>query len=49
MEQLALEEYLEEIRRLEEKIGRLDKKIEVSPSLHSPHSGVAPLRSGLLH
>jgi transposase len=28
MEQLALEEYLEEIRRLEEKIGRLDKKIE---------------------
>jgi transposase len=28
MEQLALEEYLEEVRRLEEKIGRLDKKIE---------------------
>jgi transposase len=28
MEQLTLEEYLEEVRRLEEKIGRLDKKIE---------------------
>jgi transposase len=28
MEQLALEEYLEEIRRLEEKIGRLDQKLE---------------------
>jgi transposase len=28
MEQLALEEYLEEIRRLEDKIGRLDKKLE---------------------
>lgn len=28
MEQLTLEEYLEEIRRLEGKIGRLDKKIE---------------------
>jgi transposase len=28
MEQLTKEEYLEEIRRIEEKVGRLDKKIE---------------------
>jgi transposase len=45
MEQLTLEEYREEIRRLEEKIGRLDKKIEEAAKCERYAERVRKLRA----